>query len=147
MSPMIDDSGEFVPPAKTYLDDIEVYDDELGGLVPAWKSILWHGVKARRMVQLRADSAGAVDAGEAGIEQPPPLVADAIEHAKTDLMLKVNDALKALGKRMTKLECAADERDLQAKAEKALELTEDLAEIAPKELLTTLADRIDRRLH
>ena len=36
--PIDDESGEFIPPQKTYLDDIEVYDAELGGVVPAWKS-------------------------------------------------------------------------------------------------------------
>jgi hypothetical protein len=51
---MIDDeSGEYIPPAKTYLDDVEVYDAELGGVVPAWKSLIYHGAKARRFAQLR----------------------------------------------------------------------------------------------
>jgi hypothetical protein len=84
---MIDDeSGIFIPPAKTYLDDIEIYDAELGGLVPAWKSLIYHGYKARRFAQLRADSAGAVDEG-AGIQQPPPLVADGIaQRSRADLL-------------------------------------------------------------
>ena len=98
---------------------------------------------------VRADSAGAVDEG-AGIKQPPPLVADAIaRQSKANLMTRVMDSLKGLSDRMAALEQRADEQDRRAEAEDALTLTENLAEIAPKELLSTLADRItpDRRLH
>jgi hypothetical protein len=31
---MADDDFVFVPPRKTYLDDVEVYDAALGGIVP-----------------------------------------------------------------------------------------------------------------
>ena len=141
---MIDDeSGEFIAPKFTYLDDVEVYDAELGGVVPAWKSLIYHGAKARQFAQLRADSAGHIDE-QAGTKQPPPLVADAIDKVKTDLMLRVKDALDALGRRMTALEKKADEEDRQTKAAAALQLAEDIAENAPQALLSSLADRTTR---
>jgi hypothetical protein len=146
---MIDDeSGEYVAPAKTYLDDVEVYDAELGGVVPAWKSLIYHGAKARRFAQLtvRADSASAVDAGQAGIEQPPPLVADAIAQAKADVATRIINLLKQLDRRMTALEQQADAEDRQARAAEALTLAEDIAEAAPKALLSALAGRT-ARLH
>jgi hypothetical protein len=143
--PIDDESGEFIAPKFTYLDDVEVYDAELGGLVPAWKSLIYHGAKARQFAQLRADSASAVDQ-EAGIKQPPPLVADAIDKVKTDLMLKIKDSLDALGRRMTQLEQKADEQDRARAADAALALAEDIAENAPQALLSSLADRA-ARLH
>jgi hypothetical protein len=143
--PIDDESGEYIAPQKTYLDDIEIYDAELGGVVPAWKSLIYHGVKARHLAMARADSASAVDQ-HAGFKQPPPLVADAIAKAETDLMLRVKDALDALDHRMTQLEQKADERDRQAAAEQALALAEDIAENAPQALLSSLADRA-ARLH
>ena len=143
---MIDDeSGIFIPPAKTYLDDIEIYDAELGGLVPAWKSLIYHGYKARRFAQLRADSAGAVDEG-AGIQQPPPLVADAIAQAEADLMTRVMDSLKGLSDRMTALEQRADEEERAQRAAEALALAEDIAEAAPQAVMASLPDR-PARLH
>jgi hypothetical protein len=51
--PIDDESGEFIQPQKTYLDDVEIYDAELGGVVPAWKSLIYHGAKARQFAQLR----------------------------------------------------------------------------------------------
>jgi len=143
---MIDDeSGIFIPPAKTYLDDIEIYDAELGGVVPAWKSLIYHGYKARRFAQLRADSAGAVDEGT-GIQQPPPLVADAIAQAEADLMTRILDSIRGLSDRMTALEQRADEEERARQAEDALTLAEDIAEAAPQALLSALADR-PARLH
>ena len=47
--PIDDESGEFIQPQKTYLDDVEIYDAELGGVVPAWKSLIYHGAKARQL--------------------------------------------------------------------------------------------------
>jgi hypothetical protein len=144
--PIDDESGEFIPPAKTYLDDIEIYDAELGGVVPAWKSLIYHGYRARRFAQLRADSASAVDQ-QAGFKQPPPLVADAIaQRSRADLMTRVMDSLKGLSDRMTALECAADEQERARQAEDALTLAEDIAEAAPQALLSALADR-PARLH
>ena len=144
----IDNSGEYIQPQKTYLDDVEIYDAELGGVVPAWKSLIYHGVKARHLAQVRADSAGHID--EAGREAPyqtaPPLVADAVARAEADLAQRIMDALKALSDRMTKLECAADEEERRARAEQALSLAEDIAENAPQALLSALSDRT-ARLH
>ena len=144
---MIDDeSGELIAPKFTYLDDVEVYDAELGGVVPAWKSLIYHGAKARQFAQLRADSATSAIDQEAGIKQPPPLVADAIDKAKTDLALKIKDDLDRLDQRMTALEKKADEEDRQTKASAAPPLAEDIAEAAPQALLSSLADGT-MRLH
>lgn len=140
---MPNDSGA---PRPQYTDDLIVNHPELGE-VEVWKVMAWNMAKQRNAM-IRADSASDVDAGT-GPKKPPPLVADAIQKAETDLMLKVKDCLDRLDSRMTALEKKADEEDRVRAAEEALELTETLAEIAPKELLTALADRIipDRRLH
>jgi hypothetical protein len=145
--PIDDESGEFIRPAKQYLDNLVVQHPELGQC-ELWQAIAWETGKLRNAM-VRADSASAVDQ-QAGFKQPPPLVADAIaQRSKADLMARVMDSLKGLSDRMTALECAADEQERAQRAEDALTLTENLAEIAPKELLSTLADRItpDRRLH
>jgi hypothetical protein len=145
--PIDDDSGEFIPPKTTYLDDVEIYDAELGGVVPAWKSLIWHGAKARRFAQLRADSAAGHIDEQAGIKQPPPLVADAIaQKSKADLLARVMDSLKSIDQRMAALEQRADEQERRGKAEDALTLAEDIAENAPQALLSSLADRT-ARLH
>ena len=138
-----DESGEYIPPARQYLDNLLVVHPELGQ-VELWKCIAWETSKLRNAM-VRADSAGHIDEA-AGIKQPPPLVADAIDKAKTDLMLRVNDAIKALDRRMTALEKKADEEDRQTKAAAALTLAEDIAENAPQALLSSLADRT-ARLH
>jgi hypothetical protein len=114
-----------------------------------WQAIAWDTAKLRNHM-VRADSASAIDAGEAGIEQPPPLVADeAIAQAKTDVARRIMDLLRGLDQRMTRLEQQADEEERQARAEEALTLAEDIAENAPQALLSALSDRItpDRRLH
>jgi hypothetical protein len=108
--------------------------------------LIYHGAKARRFAQLRADSAGHIDqaAGKGGA---PPLAADAVAQAEADLATRIMDLLKALDQRMTALEKQADEEDRRAKAEDALALAEAVAEAAPQELLAVLPARLDRRLH
>ena len=146
--PIDDESGEFIQPQKTYLDDVEIYDAELGGVVPAWKSLIHHGAKARQFAQLRADSAADID-GQAGVEQAPPLVADAVAQTEADIAKRIIDLINALNRRMDALEERADEQERQTKAAAALQLAEDIADAAPNALLSALADRItpDRRLH
>jgi hypothetical protein len=146
--PIDDESGEFISPQKTYLDEVEIYDAELGGVVPAWKSLIYHGAKARQFAQLRADSAADIDE-QAGVKQPPPLVADAVAQTEADIAKRIIDLINALNRRMDALEERADEQERQTKAAAALQLAEDIADAAPNALLSALADRItpDRRLH
>jgi hypothetical protein len=147
--PIDDECGEYVAPARQYLDNLVVNHPELGQC-ELWQAIAWDTAKLRNSMT-RADSASDVD--EAGREAPyqtaPPLVADAIAQAEADLAGRIMDLIDALNQRMTKLECAADEEERRAKAEQALALAEDIAENAPKALLSALSDRItsDRRLH
>jgi hypothetical protein len=141
---MIDDDGEYIAPKRQYLDNLVVQHPELGQC-ELWQAIAWDTAKLRNAMA-RADSAGAVDQ-EAGIKQPPPLVADAIAHAKTDLALKIKDALDRLDQRMSALEKKADERERARQADAALALAEDICDAAPQALLSSLADRADGRLH
>ena len=81
-------SGEYIPPLKTYLDDVPIYDPELGGIVPAWKALVYHGAKARHFAQMRNDSAtevAATAAAKASDAPPkaPPLVADSVKAKAT----------------------------------------------------------------
>ena len=136
---MIDDeSGDTSHQQRQYLDDLLV-DTQSLGQCELWKSLL--GRPASCATPWSAPTALVHIDEAAGIKQPPPLVADAIDKAKTDLMLRVNDALKALDQRMTALEKKADEEERQTKAAAALTLAEDIAENAPKALLSSLADR------
>jgi hypothetical protein len=144
------DSGEYLQPQKTYLDDVEIYDAELGGVVPAWKSLIFHGVKARHLAQLRNDSAGAI-AEEASKgapsnqpKLPPPLVADAASKDKDEAskMERVMDALNALEQRLDVLEEKKRQQQEDAArcaiAEKALLLAEQIAEETPGAVMDAL---------
>ena len=77
----------------------------------------------------RADSAGHIDEA-AGVDQPPPLVANA-EESKASLMRRMKDSLDALHRRMAALEQRADEQERRAKAEETLALAEEVVEVAP----------------
>jgi hypothetical protein len=145
--PIDDESGEYIPPHRQYLDNLLVVHPELGQC-ELWQAIAWETSKLRNHMA-RADSAGAVDEGAgAGVKQPPPLVADGIaRRSKADLMTRVMDSLKGLSDRMAALEQRADEQDRRAQADAALALAEDIAEHAPQALLSSLSDRADRRLH
>jgi hypothetical protein len=150
------DSGEgYIPPLKTYLDDVPVYDAELGGIVPAWKALVYHGAKARHFAQMRNDSAGAIsEAAEKGAPSnqpklPPPLVADAVEGGATD-MARVLETITDLEMRLDALEERKRKLDEEAecarRAEAALALAESIAESAPTTLLDTLPPAPKQRL-
>jgi hypothetical protein len=106
--PIDDESGEYIPPHRQYLDNLLVVHPELGQC-ELWKCIAWETSKLRNAM-VRADSASAIDAGAEGTKQPPPLVADAIAQAKTDIAKRIMDLLKALDQRMTALEQQATKR-------------------------------------
>jgi hypothetical protein len=148
------DSGEYIPPKSTYLDDVPIYDPELGGIVPAWKSLIYHGAKARHFAQMRNDSAGVIAAEAAktvsGPKLPPPLVADAVGKDKASKM-KLQSALDALGRLETRLDQfeqrKAEEAECARRAEAALALAEEIAESAPATMLDALSPTRPQRLH
>jgi hypothetical protein len=149
-----DDSGEFLQTQKKYLDDVEIYDSELGGIVPAWKALIYHGAKARHFAQMRNDSAGAIVAAAAAkaSEAPPkapPLVADSAKDKATQT--KLQSALDAMGRLETRLDQfeqrKADEAECARRAEAALALAEQIAEDAPATMLDALSPTRPQRLH
>jgi hypothetical protein len=151
------DSGEYNEPKKTYLDDVPVYDAELGGIVPAWKALVYHGAKARHFAQLRNDSAGAI-AQEANKGAPsnqpklaPPLVADAIDKDEASQMERIYSALSDLEARLDVLEerkrKADEEAECTRRAEAALALAEQIAESAPSTMLDALSPAPNQRLN
>ena len=143
--PIDDESGEYIAPARQYLDNLLVVHPELGQC-ELWQAIAWETSKLRHAM-VRADSAGDIDQA-AGAGKAPPLVAEAIaQKSKADLLTRVMDSLKGLDQRMAALEQRADEQERQARAAEALTLAEDIAENAPQALLSSLSDRADRRLH
>ena len=89
--------ADWVPPAKQYMDDIPVFDPELGK-VPFWKSLLWATSKARTEM-IRADSVGASSLSEedkpprlAADEEPiPPEVLNAIESRIEELSIRLDN--------------------------------------------------------
>ena len=96
------DSGEYLQTQKTYLDDLEIYDPELGCVVPAWKSLILRGALLKNRMIGRNDSAGAI-AAEAQKGAPPsappkapPLVADSAKDKASKM--KLQSALDALAK-------------------------------------------------
>jgi hypothetical protein len=145
------DSGDYIPPKSTYLDDVPIYDAELGGIVPAWKALIYHGAKARHFAEMRNDSAGAIAAeAQKGApakqpKSPPPLAADSIK-AKADeasKMKRVMAGLDALENRLDVLEAKKRRMDEEAecarRAEAALALAEEIAESAPATMLDALS--------
>ena len=143
--PIDDESGEYIAPARQYLDNLLVVHPELGQC-ELWQAIAWETSKLRNAM-VRADSAGDIDQA-AGAGKAPPLVADGIaQKSKADLLSRVMDSLKGLDQRMAALEQRADAAERARQADAALSLAEDIAENAPQALLSSLADRIDRRLH
>ena len=74
----IDESGEYVPPKRLYLDNLIVQHPELGQC-ELWQAVAWDTARLRNAMA-RADGAGPMDeAGREGAEQTaPPLVADAV---------------------------------------------------------------------
>jgi hypothetical protein len=68
---------DFVPPRKTYLDDVEVYDAALGGIVPAWKSLIYHGAIAKQRIEAQARADAAPHTPVRDEDLPPRPVADA----------------------------------------------------------------------
>jgi hypothetical protein len=74
---MADDDFVFVPPRKTYLDDVEVYDAALGGIVPAWKSLIYHGAVAKQRIEAQARADAAKHTPIRDEDLPPRPVADA----------------------------------------------------------------------
>jgi hypothetical protein len=143
------DSGEYTPPLKTYLDDVPVYDAELGGIVPAWKALVYHGAKARHFAQMRNDSAGAIaeeaEKGAPNHKLAPPLVADAASKDKDEAskMEKIHQALNDLEKRLDTLEAKKRQQQEDAecvrRAEAALALAEAIAEETPGAVMDSLA--------
>jgi hypothetical protein len=140
-----DNSGEYTPPLKTYLDDVPIYDPELGGIVPAWKALIYHGAKARHFAQMRNDSAGQIseEAAKSSEAPPkaPPLVADCVKAKATQT--KIQSALDALGRLETRLDQfeqrKAEEAECARRAEAALALAEEIAEQAPEGLMDALS--------
>jgi hypothetical protein len=138
------DSGEFIAPLKTYLDSIEIYDAELGGIVPAWKSLIYHGAKAKHFAQMRADSVAAISE-EARKGKPsgepklaPPLVADS-DKDDDPVMERVLQAISDLETRLDQFETRKrGEAAQQERAEAALALAEAIAEQSPSTLLDAL---------
>jgi hypothetical protein len=139
-----DDSGDYVQTQKTYLDDLEIYDPELGCVVPAWKSLILRGALLKNRMIGRNDSAGAVAAEAAktasGPKLPPPLVADSAKDKATQT--KLQSALDALGRLETRLDLfeqrRAEEAECTRRAEAALALAEEIAEQAPEGLMDAL---------
>jgi hypothetical protein len=120
----------------------------LGGIVPAWKALVYHGAKARHFAQMRNDSAGAI-AQEAKkgapSDQPklaPPLVADSYKDEASQ-MKKIHQALNDLETRLDALETKKRRMDEEAecarRAEAALALAEEIAESAPSAIMDSLA--------
>jgi hypothetical protein len=148
------DSGEFIPPKSTYLDSVEVYDAELGGVVPAWKSLIYHGAKARHFAQMRNDSAGAIAEaaakGSSNHKLPPPLVADAAEGKAPD-MTHVLQVIADLEARLDVLEerkrKQQEEAECVRRAEAALALAEQIAGSAPATMLDALPPAPKQRLN
>jgi hypothetical protein len=68
---------DFVPPRKTYLDDVEVFDAALGGIVPAWKSLIYHGAIAKQRIEAQALADAAPHTSIRDENLPPRPVADA----------------------------------------------------------------------
>ena len=137
-----DDSGEFIAPQSTYLDNVEIYDEALGGKIPAWKALIFYGARARAY----ADSAGAI-AAEAQKGAPsgqpqhaPPLAADSAKDKASKM--KLQSALDALGRLETRLDLfeqrRAEEVEGTRRAEAALALAEEIAEQAPEGLMDAL---------
>ena len=142
-----DESGEYIAPKPQYLDNLVVQHAELGQC-ELWKAIAWDTAKLRNYMA-RADSAGHIDeaARQGDQKSAPPLVADAVvKEAEATLMTRIKDSLDALERRMAALEQRADEEERARRAEEALKLAEDIAETAPKELISALVDRT-ARLH
>jgi hypothetical protein len=147
------DTGQHIEPQKSYLDDIEIFDEELGCVVPAWKSLIYHGVKARHLAQMkRADSAGAIkEEAQKGAppgepKLAPPLVADADE-GDDPIMEKICAALEVLESRLAVFEQRrAEEAECARRAEAALALAEEIAEQAPATLMDALPPAPKQRL-
>jgi hypothetical protein len=126
MADFDDESGVFIPPHKTYLDEIEIFDPDLGGVVPAWKALIYHGAKARAQIhhRIRADSAGPA----IGQDKAPPLVADADEEEdRASLIAQIRESLDSLNRRMDQLEARQQLAAETARAEEALDLAEKIA--------------------
>jgi hypothetical protein len=64
------DSTDFVPPSRIYMDDILVNDPQLG-TVPFWKSLIWNTANLRNAMT-RADSAGLNEKTSLRDEDKPP---------------------------------------------------------------------------
>jgi hypothetical protein len=156
-----DNSGEYIPPKSTYLDNVEIYDPELGGIVPAWKALIYHGAKARHFAEMRNDSAGAV-AAEAQKGAPsgqpkhaPPLAADSIKAKAKDEATKMQKVMDALDTLETRLGVLEERKRQQAEdaaraeiAEQALLLAEQIAEETPGAVMDALSPpRPKQRLH
>jgi hypothetical protein len=148
------DSGEYTPPLKTYLDDVPIYDPELGGIVPAWKALVYHGAKARHFAQMRNDSAGQITEEAAkttseALPKAPPLVADSLKPKATQT--KLQSALDALGRLETRLDQfeqrKAEEAECTRRAEAALALAEKIAEEAPEAIFDALPPAPKQRLN
>ena len=150
-----DDSGDYLQTQKTYLDDLEIYDPELGCVVPAWKSLILRGALLKNRMIGRNDSAGAI-AAEAQKGAPPsappkapPLVADSAKDKASKM--KLQSALDALGRLETRLDQfeqrKAEEAECTRRAEAALMLAEKIAEEAPEAIFDALPSAPKQRLH
>ena len=110
--PIDDEFGEYIPPARQYLDNLVVQHPELGQC-ELWQAIAWDTAKLRNHMA-RADSAADIDEA-AGAGKPPPLVADAVvKQAETDVARRIMDLIDALNQRMAALEQRADSEERRA---------------------------------
>jgi hypothetical protein len=79
------ESTDFVPPRRVYMDDILVNDPQLG-TVPFWKSLIWNTANLRNAMA-RADSADSFDEKTPLAEEdkpPPPIGAMGPTTARED---------------------------------------------------------------
>jgi hypothetical protein len=153
---MIDnDSGELVPPLRTYADDIPIYDKDLG-VVPAWAALIWRGAK---LAQHRNDSAGQITeqaelqgkpSGEP--KRAPPLAADSLLAVKSAIneaakVRKVEEMIDAISARLDQFEARkrdeALKRDL---ADAALRIAEEAADAGDQQLLDSLLPSPKKRV-
>jgi hypothetical protein len=115
---------DWVEPKKRYFDDLEIYDGELG-LVPAWKALIYHGVKAKQALNDSTSSAalsmGFAESAPQGyavafatadaVPDPEALAAATIADAEdAEMLASIMSALEAAEQGMSELDAVRKAR-------------------------------------
>jgi len=140
MAKPYDPNIDWVEPKKVYLDDADVVHPELGPC-KAWQALIWEGVKHKKLLEARADSATRTPLKDEA--RPPPLAADTAKIADAVAAAKRRKHYQAMLDKCDELESRCDALLAKDIAKKAARRWADAAMAEAEERYTSPPSEAD----